>query len=230
MTLSDSQRKIADLVEQGVTSVGELARRLGKSEGIIRAQVTRMQTKGEGSRVASIKDAMPTSSGPAAPVRDKPRAPAGSSSNAAVLREAQEAGQAEFKIPDHLVKEFQDQFGGKTDVHPMVLFGVAIQFVKLVGGRLSAHQLIEQVYDALRTMVSDGSPKVGKEQWSAPWPLNAVEAENAELKARIEQLEQQVLGADMPTHEPPPEEMSATEKDLRRRGSLGNEDMGAHGT
>jgi hypothetical protein len=74
----------------------------------------------------------------------------------------------------------------------MVLLGVTIQFVKLAGGRLSAHQLIEQCYEALRAMVGDGSPKVGQEQWSAPWPLNSVEAENEELKKRIADLEEKL--------------------------------------
>jgi cell division protein FtsB len=97
-----------------------------------------------------------------------------------------------------MVRQFQHQFGGKTDVHPMVLLGVTIQYVKLVGGRLSAHQCIEQVYEALRVMVGDGSPKVGEEQWTAPWPLDSVEAENEILKQRIADLEKQLGGQPAP--------------------------------
>jgi hypothetical protein len=189
MTLSKPQEDIVALVNQGITEIGGIAKRLGKSEGIIRAQLTRIRNAGEGHRISSIKDGTPTSYGSApdhAPARPKM---VGTSSNEAVVRQATAAGQAEFEIPEHVVREFQHQFGGRTDIHPMVLLGVTIQYVKLLGGRLSAHQCIEQVYDALRMMVSDGSPRVGQEQWSAPWPLNAVEAENEAYKRRIAELE-----------------------------------------
>lgn len=107
------------------------------------------------------------------------------------MSEAQKAGNAQYEIPEELAQSVRD-FVGEKDVHPMVLLGITIQFVKFVGGRLTAHQLIESVYEALRAMVSDGSPKVGTEEWSAPWPMNAVEAENAELKKRIAELEEKL--------------------------------------
>lgn len=192
MSLSAPQQEIVSLVEQGVTTVTEIAGRLGKSEGIVRAQLTRIKTAGEGHRIARVQDShsVPTSS---PQTTGKPRS-SGASSNQGVIQDAQDAGQAEYRIPDHLAQQFQSQFGGKTDIHPMVLLGVTVQYVKLCGGRLSAHQMIEQVYEALRAMVSDGSPKVGEEQWSAPWPLDSVEAENEELKRRIADLEKQLGG------------------------------------
>jgi hypothetical protein len=195
MPLSPPQEQIVSLVQQGVTTVSGIAQRLGKSEGIVRAQLTRIKTAGEGHRVSSVQDIAPPSAKPADSGR--PRG-SGASSNKDVIQQAQDAGEAKYDIPPEMVRQFQHQFGGKTDVHPMVLLGVTIQYVKLVGGRLSAHQCIEQVYEALRVMVGDGSPKVGEEQWTAPWPLDSVEAENEILKQRIADLEKQLGGQPAP--------------------------------
>lgn len=194
MPLSPPQQEIVTLIDQGVNTVGGIAQRLGKSEGIVRAQLTRIKTAGEGHRITNVQDLAP----PKPESTGRPRGEA--SSNKEVLQQAQDGGEAKYEIPDHLAQQFQQQFGGKTDIHPMVLLGVTIQYVKLVGGRLSAHQLIEQVYEALQAMVGDGSPKVGQEQWTAPWPLDSVEAENETLKQRIADLEKQLGG--QPDEEP----------------------------
>jgi hypothetical protein len=71
----------------------------------------------------------------------------------------------------------------------MVLLGITIQFVKLVGGRMHAHQLVEDVYEALRVMASDGSPT--PEGATSPWPRD-LEAENAELKNNLMALQQEL--------------------------------------
>lgn len=180
-TLSQSQQEIVDLASHGAITVSEIAQKLGKSEGIVRAQLTRIRNAGHKRKISNVNDDFY-----AAP--DRPRS-SSTSSNQNIVNEAEAAGTAQYEIPEEFAKQFEDQFGGKTDIHPMVLLGVTIQYVKFVGGRLTAHRMIEQVYEALRAMVGDGSPKVGEEQWSAPWPLNAVEAENAELRNRISAIE-----------------------------------------
>lgn len=184
-TLSQSQQDIVDLVKQGVVDVKQLASRLGKSERIIRAQISRIQTKGKGNLVSKVDISHKPATG-----GGRPTNVSGGSSNKHVLQEAQEAGPAQYELPDELVDAARD-YTQDRNVHPMVLLGVTIQFCKLVGGRLSAHQLIEQVYEALRAMVSDGSPKVGEENWSAPWPLNAVEMENEKLKEELATLKKE---------------------------------------
>ncbi len=178
-SISPPQQEIISLVQQGVTTVSGLAEKLGKSEGIINAQITRIQNSGNEHLVAAVQKTTQTSSRPTN---------TGSSSNEQALQGAVDAGEAVYTIPDELVDAAR-QYAQDRDVHPMVLLGVTIQFVKLVGGRLASHQLIEQVYEALRTMVSDGSPKVDEENWSAPWPLNAVEAENVELKQQLAEFQ-----------------------------------------
>lgn len=180
-TLSQSQQEIVDLASHGAITVSEIAQKLGKSEGIVRAQLTRIRNAGHKRKLSNVNDDFCAAS-------DRPRS-SSTSSNQNIVNEAEAAGTAQYEIPEELAKQFEDQFGGKTDIHPMVLLGVTIQYVKFVGGRLTAHRMIEQVYEALRAMVGDGSPKVGEEQWSAPWPLNAVEAENAELRNRISAIE-----------------------------------------
>jgi hypothetical protein len=71
----------------------------------------------------------------------------------------------------------------------MILLGVAIQFTKLAGGRMHAHQLIEDVYEALRAMVGDGEPPVSGE--TSPWPKD-LETENATLKNQMVLLQQEL--------------------------------------
>lgn len=56
--------------------------------------------------------------------------------------------------------------GQEVDVDPsdtenMLLFGVTMQFMKLAGGRIKAHQMIEDVYSAVKIMNGE-SPDVKK--------------------------------------------------------------------
>lgn len=184
-SISPPQQEIVDLVQQGVTTISALAAKLGKSEGIINAQITRIQNSGNEQLVSSIQKTTNSTRSSSRPTNT------GGSSNKQMLQGAVDAGEANYTIPDELVNAAR-QYSQDRDVHPMVLLGITIQFCKLVGGRLASHQLIEQVYEALRVMVSDGSPKVGSEDWSAPWPLNTVEAENANLKQQIADLKERL--------------------------------------
>jgi hypothetical protein len=188
--LSPSQLEIIELADQGFTTVSAIAAKLGKTEGIVRAQLTRIRTAGEGCQIVKIRDdcAPAPKKTPSAGEETPFRVP---QSNQDAIREAAKTD-ANYKVPPNLAEQFQQRFGGKTDVHPMVLLGVTIQFTKLAGGRLSAHQLIEDVYDALRTMVGEGSPP----EWVNP--TSTLEQENEELRRRIAELEKQATSK--PTH------------------------------
>ncbi|MHA1290928.1 MAG: hypothetical protein ACTSPB_26385, partial [Candidatus Thorarchaeota archaeon] len=90
------------------------------------------------------------------------------SSNEGVTQAAVEGGEAEYQIPQGSMEDFQKQFGGEIkDIHPMVLLGCTIQYVRLVGGRLAAHKIIEEVHSALQAMVNDGSPRMDPEVWTS---------------------------------------------------------------
>lgn len=180
--LSLAQEEILNLVNEGVNNVQDLSEKLRKPENIIRAQLTRIKNAGHNIKVEEKIDSIECG---------RPRS-SGRSSNEHITKIAEDAGNAKYTLDHEQVREFMAQHKSDVDVHPMVLLGVTIQFVKLCGGRLSAHQTIEQVYSALRAMVGDGSPSIAQEQWSAPWPLNSVELENQELKKRIAELERKV--------------------------------------
>lgn len=187
MALSAAQQDIVDLVKQGVTEVSQLAKRLKKSDGIIKAQLTRIRNANEGHLVSKVTGSpVETASKGSRPVNVTPQ-----SDNARVVQGAVDAGPAVYDIPQSAIDAAR-MYTQDSDVHPMVLLGTTIQYCKLVGGRLSAHQLIEEVYEALRVMVSDGSPRVGQEDWTAPWPLNAVEMENESLKAENAELRERL--------------------------------------
>jgi hypothetical protein len=195
--LSEYQNAIVELVRNGCTTVDEIAKKMGKPTAIINAQLTRIRNAGQGHLVKGVVDR-----GVLGPKTETYTSSEDSyapqsmgtqfTSNRQVVDDAARAGQAAYEIPQDLREKFQKQFGSETDVHPMVLLGVTIQFVKLVGGRIAAHHLIEQVHEALRAMVSDGTPKVGEEEWSAPWPLSAAEIELKELRKRNAELEVQL--------------------------------------
>ena len=55
-TLSQSQQEIVDLASQGATTVSEIAQKLGKSEGIVRAQLTRIRNAGHKCKINNIND------------------------------------------------------------------------------------------------------------------------------------------------------------------------------
>lgn len=82
-----------------------------------------------------------------------------------VIDEVATSGQAVYNV-EQAVDKLRSTFGAQAsanDAHPMVLLGVTIQFMKLAGGRLAAHQLIEDVYSALRGLAGTDAPPMPQE-------------------------------------------------------------------
>ncbi len=176
--MSEAQREIYNLVQQGITPQ-RIADRLGKDLGIVNAQITRLRTKG----ILPLPTPTPK---PATEVRPTPTGP---TSNEAVAREIEEAGPAKYEIPDEL-RVTAEKHSEVLDVHPMVLLGVTIQYVKMCGGRMHAHQVIEDVYGALQTITCDTPDD--KERIAMPFPTIESERNSLALKERINQLEVQL--------------------------------------
>jgi len=180
--LSPAQKEIYDLVQAGGTPE-TIARKLGKELWIVNAQITRMRTKGvlppRRPLQASPTHERATSTGP--------------TSNEAVAMQLNKAGTAQYEIPPEL-KSIAEKHGEVLDVHPMILLGVTIQFVKLCGGRMHAHQVIEDVYGALRTLVSDATPDKPGVTMPYCYVFSTTESESqkSEANARIKALEEQL--------------------------------------
>lgn len=64
------------------------------------------------------------------------------------------------------LRALADKVAGKAarEVHPMILMGVTIQYVKMCGGRMIAHQVIEDVYSALKMFVGTSIPDDGSQE------------------------------------------------------------------
>lgn len=154
-TISPAQQEVYDLVMVGKTPQ-EIAKKLGKDIGIINAQITRLRSKG----VLKPEPRQSANTG-------KPQA-VGPTSNEAVANELNKAGAAKYEIPPEL-KKVADKHGEVLDVHPMIVLGVTIQFVKLCGGRMHAHQVIEDVYGALRVMVGDTDTSSDQPKTTLPY-------------------------------------------------------------
>jgi len=157
MVLSPSQRTIYTMLVEG-KSHASINRALGLRPGILNAQITRirkyMPIPGDDDygRQANPAHVSPSD---LKPVGDTSRpVGTGASSNEQIVREL--SGQA--LTADQLV-ELSKKVGGNVarDIHPMILLGITIQFVRMCGGRMIAHQVIEDVYDALKSFVNDGS-------------------------------------------------------------------------
>lgn len=169
-SLSDDQRDIYEALNAGKT-IEQISNETGRPPGIIQAQRTRILNKG-----ISLPD-LATIANPAR-TRDSAEsqrpASASRSSVESVISDVAGAGTAKYDV-EELVKRVQATGDGNQnvrDVHPMVLLGVTIQFMKLAGGRMHAHQLIEDVYGALSSM-ADGRrlPDVpGVTTETKPWP------------------------------------------------------------
>jgi hypothetical protein len=60
--------------------------------------------------------------------------------------------------------------------------GVTIQFVKLCGGRMTAHQVIEDVYTALRQFSSENGGKVPGDDGGQTEPMAKTDKERLVLQ------------------------------------------------
>ncbi len=187
--LSDTQNQIFESLKQGKTPE-TIARELNTSESLVRANMTRIETKG-------VK--LPSGATSKAPAKspllaeDVARPAAGGlSENDRIANELRGAGQA---LTADQVAALADQIAGKqtTDINPMLVMGCTIQFVRFVGGRMVAHQVIEDVYGALRAMCGGTLPE-DKGGETVPLPqtdrerLEFLEKSNQELLAEIAKL------------------------------------------
>lgn len=154
--LSEQQRQIYDLLAAG-NDVTTIATRLGSTPALVTANMTRIKNKGLALPVhGEPRAAIPATHVPTdeilAPPVSKPAASGGTENDriAAVLNST--GGTA---ISADELRALADKVAGNAarEVHPMILMGVTIQYVKLCGGRIAAHQVIEDVYSALRGFV-----------------------------------------------------------------------------
>ncbi len=164
--LSDQQRQIYDLLVAG-KAPADIATQMGSTEALVKANMTRIVNKGVD---------LPTPGGPRlsvpathvpvgevlTPPAPKPAATGGTENDriAAML-----SGGGTAISADEL-RALADKVAGKAarEVHPMILMGVTIQYVKMCGGRMVAHQVIEDVYSALRAFVGTSIPDDGSQE------------------------------------------------------------------
>jgi hypothetical protein len=210
-SLSPPQREIYDLLLAG-KSPAEVGRKLGKDAQIVNAQITRIKNKGipvpgDGTTNTPVVPADQFTGGaggqfvggsqsePAHPMTLNPGTdlnpglsttrptPTGASSNDQIAREL--TGKA---VSADELAALARKVGGNAikDIHPMLLMGIVIQFVRTCGGRMSAHQVIEDVYSALRGFANDGKPVPGDDGEAKPLPQTDQD--------RIKFLEEQVEG------------------------------------
>jgi len=158
-SLSPAQRSIWDLATSG-KSRDSIKQELGLSDGILNAQVTRIKNKGLDIVFAGNP---PANQPPNPPVGKPPGFPKDGVTDDRndirdVLDKLDGTGQAVYNI-EATIKQAQEQgrvHGPMADLHPMAMFGITIQFMRLAGGRMHAHQVIEDIYGALRTFNHDG--------------------------------------------------------------------------
>ncbi len=138
MSLSPQQQSILDMYKAG-NDDAKIIKKLGVTPGVLQAQKTRLRGKGYdiNGKIDSTVDSY----------RDKT-----TSSNSRIVHEAAETGPARYDV-DQLVREMKASQNPKVsdnEVNPMIFLGVTIQYMKLCGGRMQAHQMIEDVYGAMQ--------------------------------------------------------------------------------
>lgn len=180
-TLSLAQEKIYNLLQAGKTAE-DISKTLDMSLGVVNAQITRIKNKG------AIKQEAPN------PVNVRPQdmfkggserpASTGGSANDQIAMELGKGGSA---LTAEKLRELAESVSGKlvNEVHPMVLMGVTIQFVRLCGGRMTAHQVIEDVYAALRSFTSENGGKVPDDTPGETKPLPKSDSDRLALQEEI---------------------------------------------
>lgn len=142
--LTQDQQQVYALLQEG-KDIDTIAAALNKkNKAVVAAQITRIKNKGFDIRPK-------TQSGTKHPPRDHvPTTPEG------VVEEAAKSGKAEYDV-DSIIARLREQCPNldERDVHPMILLGTTIQFMRLCGGRMHAHQMIEDVYSAFRLLTGD---------------------------------------------------------------------------
>lgn len=154
--LTEQQKIIFEMLNSG-SSIDQVARDLGVETRIVAAQITRLSKK-----VKCDVRKWYRNTGEAnqpAPRSSKPEVYEEPLSHGEVINEAAKSTTPRsFEDIKAIVDDLDKRVVRPADseVHPMVLLGIGIQFMRLCGGRMNAHQLIEDVYDAMHKL-SDGN-------------------------------------------------------------------------
>ncbi len=195
--LTEIQRSIYDLTAQGLQPA-EIAGRIGSTEALVKANITRIQGKGVTMPKPGDQPVQPPpNTVPVANVLSQPSKPpaTGGSENDRIAAMVNQAGGA---IDAKELAALADKVAGRAvrDIHPMVLLGTTIQYVKLCGGRMIAHQVIEDVYGALRSFVGNVGPDEGGEALPLPQTdkerLAFLEEQNRQLLDQLRDLQAKV--------------------------------------
>jgi len=169
--LSDAQKPIYEMAQRGCT-ITEIAVELNFTESVVTAQITRIRKKTDLTHpayaIAGIAGQKPVQ-------MDMDRTFVSNPHDKTPLKPLKDS------IAERAVE--------RSNVHPMVLLSIGTQLVKLCGSRIHAHQLVEDIYKALRIAACDSSPPT--EGAILPW-LRDLEAENAELKDSMIVLKQEL--------------------------------------
>jgi hypothetical protein len=189
--LSSDQREIYEKLEQGMSPVS-IANSMDRPLGIINAQITRMRTKGiQLPRESAAARSALTHHPEDLTRREKPLA-SNLTSNEDIAAELK--GKALSQ--DELLKELASKIGGvaANDAHPMIVLGCTIQFMKMCGGRMHAHQVIEDVYAAMKALAQGSDKPLPGESGSTAIPGSdreeLMERQIVELRQKLEKLEQ----------------------------------------
>lgn len=176
--LTSDQQEVYDLCKRG-RSIAQIAKKLNKPERIITAQMTRIRSKGFDLSPTPVDVDLPSADAVFNQPRPNTPTPVSYSDVGEIIDKAAQAGPAVYNIAE-AVERVKHDFSPSiaSDIHPMVLFGIAVQFMRMAGGRLQAHQLIEDVYGTVSDLSTGPSPVVA-EQGSN---------ESQELLSKIKQL------------------------------------------
>lgn len=190
--LTESQRSIYDGLANGAT-VERIAQTLGTTPALVNANITRIKNKGfelpkPGSPRLSVPATHVETKDLLGPTPEKPVA-SGGSENDRIAAQLNVSGKA---ISADELRALADKVAGPSarEVQPFVLMGLTIQYIKLCGGRMTAHQVIEDVYGALRAAVVENGGSVPEDKGGETVPLPANETE------RVTFLEEQVKAQD----------------------------------
>ena len=139
--LSAAQQAVYDAVKEGLPP-STICEKLGITIGILSAQVTRIRNKG-------IPIQLPDESRGIETAED-------------VIKDVEKFGPPNFDVEAAIKKATDGVHDMVLDVHPMVLFGITVQYMKMCGGRMHAHQMIEDIYQCLQIFVGDTSNDGGE--------------------------------------------------------------------
>ena len=172
-SLSPAQESVYDAILAG-KSQDAICHELNITTATFTAQCTRIRKKGITLNVVGGDSAQVPTRQSVVLGRSSQPASTGPGASKSVLSEAFEAGEATYDV-EKLITEAQqrgDIHGDMAQLHPMAIMGLTIQFMRLCGGRFHAHQIVEDVYGAVRAFTADG-PSADEVVAAATKPFSA---------------------------------------------------------